>query len=99
MPGRGLKEFKQPGPTAQVAFERGQEVYSTIREMLESLRREHGLFSGRDWAAGIARIAPHVGTIVDLVREFRRRFNAAKRSLGAVDFSDLERRTLRLLCD
>ncbi len=48
---------------------------------------------------GLHRVGPHVRTLVGLVRAFDARYAAAKQAEGAVDFNDLQRLALNLLCE
>jgi len=100
-PPKSLKAYKDGSSADKVAFDRAQLAYEFIKEKLfaAALQTEHALFSACDWADGIARVAPHVATVVDLLRAFQRRYESAKRQQAAVDFADLEQLALRLLRD
>jgi ATP-dependent helicase/nuclease subunit A len=63
----------------------------------ERLRDRFGLFSVGEWIEGMARIAPYVATLVDLVHAFRQAYDARKRRMNVLDFSDLERCAFDLL--
>ena len=54
-------------------------------------------FTTQDWRDGLRYILPGVDEFVGLVRDYGRRFQQAKRELGALDFNDLERLTLDVL--
>jgi ATP-dependent helicase/nuclease subunit A len=56
-------------------------------------------FSTQEWRDGLAMVRPHANEFLDLVEAFGERYTRAKAALRAVDFSDLERLTLRLLRD
>ncbi|MDO8628904.1 MAG: UvrD-helicase domain-containing protein, partial [Phycisphaerales bacterium] len=64
----------------------------------ERLRERYGLFSVGEWIDGMARVAPYVATLVDLVHAFRQAYDARKRRMNVLDFSDLERCAFDLLC-
>jgi ATP-dependent helicase/nuclease subunit A len=49
------------------------------------------------WKDGMARVAPHAETFLSLVRDFGREYSAAKDADRALDFGDLERRSLEIL--
>ncbi|MFO0973315.1 MAG: helicase-exonuclease AddAB subunit AddA [Phycisphaerae bacterium] len=80
-------------------FEAAQDRYRALGKALAALRKTDARFTDADWAEGLARVAPHVRTLVGLVRAFRSRYDEAKRAAVACDFADLERLTLRLLSD
>jgi ATP-dependent helicase/nuclease subunit A len=65
----------------------------------ERLRERYGLFSVGEWVDGMARVAPYVATLVNLVHAFRQAYDARKRRMNVLDFSDLERCAFDLLCD
>ncbi len=100
-PPKSLKAYKDAASEDKTAFDRAQLACKFIKEKLfdAALRTEHALFSAAQWADGIARVAPHVATVVDLLRAFQKRYESAKRQQIAVDFADLERLALRLLRD
>jgi ATP-dependent helicase/nuclease subunit A len=76
-------------------------VFKGVQEKLarDRMRRLYGGFNRAEVAEGMARAAPHVRTLVDLVEEFHRAYQSAKADLGVIDFADLERMTLDLLED
>jgi ATP-dependent helicase/nuclease subunit A len=57
------------------------------------------LFTAAEWKDGLTRILPHLDTFLSLVEEFGARYSQAKDDEGGLDFSDLERLTLRVLRD
>ncbi len=61
--------------------------------------RQLATFTETEWKEGLTRILPHVEAFLDLVKEFGERYSAAKNEEGGLDFSDLERFTLRALCE
>lgn len=88
-------------PAQRGAFEQLQESCREIREVLfnKRLTTPFGRFTCQGWADGLQRVAPHVETLVELVTELRTRYADEKEQLGVLDFSDLERRTLKVLQD
>jgi len=94
---RGLDE----GPReVRAAWDEADRLFGELKGKLDAFRKSPLIrFSGADWAAGIARTASAVHTLVDLVGQFRRRYDAEKRRMSALDFADLERHALRLLRD
>ena len=56
-------------------------------------------FSTAQWQQGMAATLPHALTFFNLISQFARRYRAAKDSARALDFSDLERLSLKVLCD
>jgi ATP-dependent helicase/nuclease subunit A len=51
------------------------------------------------WRAGMTLVAPHADTFLSLVRDFGKEYAAAKDADRALDFADLERRSLDILRD
>jgi len=56
-------------------------------------------FTADEYRDGLIQIAPYVGTLTELVKEFDQRYQAAKSAQGAVDFNDLQRCALKLLTE
>ncbi|MBI5764499.1 MAG: helicase-exonuclease AddAB subunit AddA [Planctomycetes bacterium] len=83
------------------AFSRSQEHAKTARDTLlkRRLQGTYGTFRSASVADGIIRTQPHLRAFLRLVEAIAMEYDAAKRELGVVDFSDLERKTLDLLCD
>ncbi|MCK6484957.1 MAG: UvrD-helicase domain-containing protein [Phycisphaerae bacterium] len=107
---RAIAEFQVPRlparskkvqalPEEELArFDAAQQAVRDLRTSFQDgIQRIDARFSEADWAEGLNRVAPHVGVILQLVETFARRYAGAKRSMGALDFSDLERAMLRLL--
>ncbi len=61
--------------------------------------REALVFTDEEWKDGLRRIQPHTDTFLSLVEDFTDRYGQAKQEEGALDFSDLERFTLKALRD
>jgi ATP-dependent helicase/nuclease subunit A len=64
-------------------------------ESLEELTR----FDSQMWRDGMGMILPHAQAFLDLVSEFDAEYARAKNRDRTLDFSDLERRTLAILCE
>jgi ATP-dependent helicase/nuclease subunit A len=69
------------------------------KAMKEGAWRQCLTFTAEEWKEGLERILPHVDTFLSLVEEFGERYARAKDEEGGLDFSDLERLTLRVLRD
>lgn len=82
-------------------FVRSKEHAETAREKLlrARLQQKYGAFRSATVADGMNRTQPHLRAFLRLVDAITVEYDAAKRELGVVDFSDLERKTLELLCD
>ncbi len=100
IPRRNTKALNALPSQAAVAFEMGQNAVRNIRDRLHKQFRENwGAFDTAGWVGGLRAIEPHMKTLVAVLRESRESFQTEKRSLGVIDFSDLERMTLKLLRD
>lgn len=89
-----LKSVKNTVPNKEQAK---AQVDAVRKDIKEGGWRKLLQFSEQQWREGLASITPHMQTFVNLVREFGRRYASAKASIRALDFSDLERFTLRVL--
>lgn len=56
-------------------------------------------FQSADWQQGLASIESHANVFLNLVEQFGQRYEQAKEAIRALDFSDLERFTLKVLRD
>ncbi len=65
----------------------------------ERLQESICTFTADEYREGLARIAPSVRALVQLVTGFDRRYQEAKAAQAAVDFNDLQRCALRLLTE
>ncbi len=101
---------RAPSKTKKLAElpEKDQQAFASaaalVRETKDALfekrlKRPFGRFSLSDWAEGIERTRPHVEAFLSLVQAAGGEYQSAKRRLGVMDFSDLERATLALLRD
>jgi len=94
------KEARALDAADRAIFDRCKEACRDVRDvLLPRLTEPYGLFTCQQWADGLARLTPHVTTLIELVTRLRQRYAEEKEKLGALDFSDLERRTLNVLRD
>ena len=56
-------------------------------------------FTADHYRDGLLVVGPYTQTLIDLVRRFEERYQAAKEAQGVVDFNDLQRCTLKVLAD
>lgn len=71
-----------------------------LREVLKGEREGVLLrFTRQDWRQTLEAVRGPTGALAGLVRDFGRRFDAAKAAIPAVDFTDLEVQALRILSD
>ena len=100
IPRRNTKTLNALPSQTAVAFDMGQHAVRDVRDKLHKRLRENwGAFDVAGWVGGLRAIEPHMKTLVDVLRASREAFQAEKRSLGVIDFADLERMTLKLLRD
>jgi ATP-dependent helicase/nuclease subunit A len=90
---------KIPGSTP--GKESAQETINSVKEQMKPKGGLAGLcqFSESEWKDGLERTIEPTQTFLSLVAQFTERFNAAKRAIHSLDFSDLETLTLRVLSD
>lgn len=100
-PPRKSSKFAELPTKDQQAFTFAADLVRETRDVLfrRRLKAPFGLFRLSEWAEGIARTKPHVEIFLELVKDVRTAFQDAKRELGVIDFTDLERLTVRLLID
>ncbi len=71
-----------------------------VQDMLKNDAIRHNLrFSSEEWRRTMAAIQPHAEVFLSLVEEFGEQYRQAKRAVRGIDFSDLERLALDLLCE
>lgn len=99
IPTRATKAFKALSDDGKADYDTGDRLRKEALKALDRVTSRVGRFTCADWAAGIAATAPHVDTLLTAVECVRERYRQAKRELGVLDFSDLERCTLDLLRD
>ncbi len=88
------------GDTAiRVARDRANNAWKDVKKRLfdQRLLKSFGLFSTEEWVRGLQQTGPYVETIVELIKRFRKSYDAKKRSISVVDFSDLEQLAYSLL--
>jgi len=84
----------------KAAFDAAKEQRDRLKDCFRKrLRDRLCSFTADEYREGLARVGPHVRTLVYLVREFDRLYAEAKAAQAVVDFNDLQRRALRLLSD
>ncbi|HPF38318.1 MAG TPA: helicase-exonuclease AddAB subunit AddA [Phycisphaerae bacterium] len=96
-PTRGSRRFKDLSDADKAAYNFADELRKELDKALRRVVDRFGRFRCADWAAGIAATAPHVESLLTAVERVRDAYREAKRELGELDFSDLERYTLDLL--
>ncbi|NOX60057.1 MAG: UvrD-helicase domain-containing protein, partial [Planctomycetes bacterium] len=92
---------KNAAPEEIDAKDQGKQAFDFVRGTLfaKRLKIRFGRFTTDEMAAGIAKTLPYVATLAELVRRFRRQYQLAKRDMGVMDFSDLERIAYNLLTE
>ncbi|HOQ84493.1 MAG TPA: helicase-exonuclease AddAB subunit AddA [Phycisphaerae bacterium] len=82
------------------AYDRAKELYDQAKALFgKRLQEKLCRFTAAEYRDGLRRTAPFVATMVDLVRQFDRRYSEAKNAQAALDFNDLQRGALRILAD
>ncbi|UCG16265.1 MAG: UvrD-helicase domain-containing protein [Phycisphaerales bacterium] len=97
---KGSPRMGSDAPSEHRALrDRARDCCYEVRDTLfkKRLRDRFGRFSSAELLEGLRSIAPHVETVVALVRGFGERYAQAKRAAGVLDFADLERFAYRLL--
>lgn len=89
---RGNDYDKKLQEMVKGAREQVKKGISTLKDEFFSRRPEHYL-------KDMEEMKPVVATLVDLVKEFSKRYQAMKKEKGLVDFADLEHFCLEILCD
>lgn len=75
-------------------------IVQRVQAMLkDDSLRQNLRFSSDDWRKTMAAVQPHADVFLSLVEEFGKRYARAKRAARGIDFSDLERLALELLCE
>ncbi|MCB9852866.1 MAG: helicase-exonuclease AddAB subunit AddA [Phycisphaerales bacterium] len=96
---RRTNQYKALSDEDKAIYELCDNARKELEKALKRVNDRVGRFSCADWAAGIAATAPHVEMLLTAVEHVRNAYREAKRDLGVLDFSDLERYTLNLLRD
>ncbi|HEY3368143.1 MAG TPA: UvrD-helicase domain-containing protein [Symbiobacteriaceae bacterium] len=76
-----------------------QTLRNQAKDTVKSLREMYFERTANEWLHDLHRAAPHMRTLIGVVREFSEEFCKAKAEQGSVDFNDLERFALKLLVD
>ncbi|MGD0463199.1 MAG: helicase-exonuclease AddAB subunit AddA [Tepidisphaeraceae bacterium] len=101
-----VADFRAAKPRAPAI--RGQPAKKDLaKSLVDSVKNaldEHPLAdllssTGDQWREGMKLVAPHARAFLSLVRDFAKDYSAAKDADRALDFADLERRTLDILRD
>jgi len=80
--------------------EAAKEIVSSVKtQITRGWWRSVLRFTAAEWQDGLARIRPHAEVFLKFVDEFGARYRQGKDAARSVDFSDLERFTLRVLRD
>ncbi|UCE59541.1 MAG: UvrD-helicase domain-containing protein [Phycisphaerales bacterium] len=95
----GPRLARDAEPLVRQAYDRAREQLSQVKKNLfaKRLKGRFALFSTEDLLAGLARTAPYISTVVDLVIAFREAYTGRKRRMGVLDFADFERLALGVL--
>lgn len=98
---RGPRLSKDADPALRATRDAASASLSSVKKNLFAgrLEKRFALFSVAETIAGLRNTAPYVSTVADLVRAFRDAYTRKKRELNVLDFADLERFALELLCD
>ena len=96
MDARGAGRRKVP---SDVRLEAAKNLYETVRKQLRNNRLVDGCarFTGEQYRKDLQAVQPRQRAIIDLAREFGRRYEQAKRAAGLLDFADLEQIAFRVL--
>lgn len=79
--------------------QRAANIRKKVYAELEKMAKQYAALSAQELCGMLAACRPAIETIVSLVREFTARFQAKKRELNIVDFSDLEHEALKILLE
>lgn len=96
---RRQKAYKTLSDQDKAIYDTADRRRKQMLKAFDRIKDRVGRFTCADWAAGIAATAPHVEMLLTAVERVRDAYREAKRELGVLDFSDLERYTLELLRD
>lgn len=95
---RSLEKFP-PLPTVK-GEGAAKVLVQRVQGMLKDDALRHNLrYSSDDWRKTMAAIQPHADVFLSLVEDFGEQYRQAKRAARGIDFSDLERIALDLLCE
>lgn len=87
-------------PNSVPGKEQAKKAVDSVRKaMNDGALKDLLRFSSAQWQAGLRAITPHAEVFLGLVEDFGRRYRDAKDAARVVDFSDLERFALGVLCE
>ena len=91
---------KDASDDVRATKEMAKEWLDQVRDQLfrHDLRDGYAVFTVAQWRAGLSRVAPYVDTLIELVERYGQAYDRRKRQLDVLDFGDLERLALQLLC-
>lgn len=95
----GKLKAQRGGDADKTLQERAKALREGAKAAVSGLTDELFRRSPDDYAAELAALAPLMARLSQLVAAFGRRYEAAKRAKGLVDFGDLEHYCLRILRD
>lgn len=99
IPPRLTSKPRKLAAEAAEPYDLAKQVVDKIKRQFENrLQKKLCRFTRDELLAGLARIAPYTRTLVQLVRDLDRRYQEAKSGQNVVDFNDLQRAALRILC-
>ena len=79
--------------------EQAKELRDMAKTIISDMTDELFVRSPEEFAAELKELAPLMTALAELVKEFGRRFEAAKQEKGLIDFGDMEHYCLRILRD
>lgn len=100
---KNMKLVRKPAKRKITCSEELKEQVSNIRDQiknsLKDMEKQFATMEEEDILEGIQKIKVPMTTLLNLVREYDRRFTKAKREKNILDFSDLEHLALQILVD
>ncbi len=95
---KGSPRLKQPSAEVSARRDAGRAMFDEAKALLATrLQKPFGRFTPTQMRQGLDEILPHAETWLELVAEFQDRYRSAKRTMDALDFSDLEQSAFNLL--
>ena len=88
---------KKDDMVAQDKREQVKNLRNMVKQAITSLREEYFTLPPDQIALRMAQTQPAVATLVDLVLDYKNRFDQAKREKNIIDFSDMEHFALDIL--
>ncbi len=77
--------------------EQAKNLRTEVKKGLEAIKDKYFLLSPEAVAERMRQVQPAAEVLMDLVLEFKRRFDAAKRDKNIIDFNDMEHLALKIL--